>query len=258
MKVRLAFSVAAHLEPEILIIDEVLAVGDVEFQKKCLGKMDEVAQSGRTVLLVSHNMGTIQSLSGRALTLESGSLVHDGTVEKAVEYYSLRASQASSAEVLFDDASRHFRRFAILEDGHPSTTIRMDASITFITDFQVPGNDNLALTISIRDQLGRRVLTANSEHQHRRRVLLAGHIVAECRMPNVRLSPGLYEIGIALRTSTQVIDREPRVACIEVLQADIYGTGTLPRSEVSVYHPEIEWSLATTADSLSTIAVRPA
>ena len=70
MRVRLAFSVAAHLEPEILLIDEVLAVGDVEFQKKCLGKMDAVAKGGRTVLFVSHNMSSIATLCDRAILLE--------------------------------------------------------------------------------------------------------------------------------------------------------------------------------------------
>ena len=74
MSVRLAFAVAAHLEPEILIVDEVLAVGDVEFQKKCLGKMGDMAKGGRTVLLVSHNMGAITELCSRALLLDGGEI----------------------------------------------------------------------------------------------------------------------------------------------------------------------------------------
>src|SRR5213075_17139 len=78
MYVRLAFAVAAHLEPEILIVDEVLAVGDAEFQKKCLGKMDEVAKGGRTVLFVSHNMEAVDRLTTRCLCLSSGELSHDG------------------------------------------------------------------------------------------------------------------------------------------------------------------------------------
>jgi lipopolysaccharide transport system ATP-binding protein len=88
MKVRLAFSVAAHLEPEILIVDEVLAVGDAEFQKKCLGKMDEVSKSeGKTVLFVSHNMGAVQTLCTMGLLLDKGQLVYSNLVEDVIKYY---------------------------------------------------------------------------------------------------------------------------------------------------------------------------
>src|ERR1700733_5575833 len=87
MYVRLAFSVAAHLEPEILIVDEVLAVGDVAFQKKCLGKMSEVSHGGRTVLFVSHNMAAVENLCHRGIVLEKGSMVFDGPSKDAIQYY---------------------------------------------------------------------------------------------------------------------------------------------------------------------------
>src|SRR5213595_1948985 len=94
MYVRLAFAVAAHLEPEILIVDEVLAVGDVQFQKKCLGKMGEVAHQGRTVLFVSHNMSAVKSLCGRALLLADGLLPANGPVDNVIEKY-LRTENAA-------------------------------------------------------------------------------------------------------------------------------------------------------------------
>src|SRR5213076_2891729 len=87
MYVRLAFAVAAHLEPEILLVDEVLAVGDAAFQAKCLGKMGEVAQEGRTVLFVSHNMGAIRSLCDRGIVLNEGTISESGGVAKAIEAY---------------------------------------------------------------------------------------------------------------------------------------------------------------------------
>ena len=87
MYVRLAFAVAAHLEPEILIVDEVLAVGDAQFQKKCMGKMQDVAQGGRTVLFVSHNLGAIRQLTKRCLVLASAKVAFDGTPELAIEEY---------------------------------------------------------------------------------------------------------------------------------------------------------------------------
>lgn len=88
MYVRLAFSVAAHLEPEILIVDEVLAVGDIQFQKKCLGKMGDVSRSGRTVLFVSHNMAAIRQLTSRCILLKKGNVFFDGTPTRAIELYS--------------------------------------------------------------------------------------------------------------------------------------------------------------------------
>ena len=87
MYVRLAFAVAAHLEPEILIVDEVLAVGDAEFQKKCLGKMSDVAQTGRTVLFVSHNMTAITRLCERVILMQKGEVVSDGVATDVIAHY---------------------------------------------------------------------------------------------------------------------------------------------------------------------------
>jgi lipopolysaccharide transport system ATP-binding protein len=102
MYVRLAFAVAAHLEPEILVVDEVLAVGDAEFQKKCLGKMENVAGEGRTVLFVSHNMASIKSLCHRAILLDKGRIVEDGAAQKVVQYY-LGSGLHTSPERKWDD-----------------------------------------------------------------------------------------------------------------------------------------------------------
>lgn len=97
MQLRLAFAVAAFLEPEILIIDEVLAVGDAEFQKKCLGKMKDVSQSGRTVLFVSHNIGALKSLCNRGVILKNGSINFDGEINKAIDLYLNSATENSSS-----------------------------------------------------------------------------------------------------------------------------------------------------------------
>ena len=106
MYVRLAFAVAAHLEPEILIVDEVLAVGDAEFQKKCLGKMDEVSrQEGRTVLFVSHNLAAIAELTDRALLLNSGSIVIDGSVADALSAYLSAGTRKSNYFRQYDPQS---------------------------------------------------------------------------------------------------------------------------------------------------------
>src|SRR5437588_521312 len=99
MQVRLAFAVAAHLEPEILLVDEVLAVGDAEFQQKCLGKMKDVTREGRTVIFVSHNLASVRSLCSRALLLEGGKLLYDGDTDEAIERYLGRAGHRHAAVV---------------------------------------------------------------------------------------------------------------------------------------------------------------
>ena len=97
MQLRLAFAVAAHLEPEILVIDEVLAVGDADFQKKCLGKMDEVSKSGRTVLFVSHNLAAVRQLCKRGLVMEKGKIKLDNTIDKAIDFYENNSSNIGNA-----------------------------------------------------------------------------------------------------------------------------------------------------------------
>lgn len=106
MYVRLAFSVAAHLEPEVLLVDEVLAVGDSEFQRKCLGKMDDVAQQGRTVLFVSHNMGLMQQLCQRGIFLKSGQVQVDGSITDAVDAY-LKSLEEARTQDLRDRTDRN-------------------------------------------------------------------------------------------------------------------------------------------------------
>src|SRR5512142_1572504 len=101
MYLRLAFAVAAHLEPEILVVDEVLAVGDAEFQKKCLGKMGDVAQQGRTVLFVSHNMSAILRLTQEAIVLKKGQLIKRAPTQEAVDYY-LSSGQADTGERVWE------------------------------------------------------------------------------------------------------------------------------------------------------------
>jgi lipopolysaccharide transport system ATP-binding protein len=106
MYVRLAFAVAAHLEPEILIVDEVLAVGDAQFQKKCMGKMGDVARRGRTVLFVSHNMVAVKTLCNRALLLEGGRVTRDGDVDGVVDAYLTVGTDMAKTGIISDDAPR--------------------------------------------------------------------------------------------------------------------------------------------------------
>ena len=144
MYVRLAFAVAAHLEPEILVVDEVLAVGDAEFQKKCLGKMSEVAQGGRTVLFVSHNMPTIRHLCGRAMLLVGGQKELDGESGQTIESYlqSLRIGQ-SLGEIsriirqFPPDPAFRLRRVDVLQKGQRTTNIISGKSVDVVIEYDV-------------------------------------------------------------------------------------------------------------------------
>ena len=113
MYVRLAFAVAAHLEPEILIVDEVLAVGDVEFQKKCLGKMQDVAEGGRTILFVSHNLAAVRQLCNQGIILSAGGLLHAGSSEEVIQFYLNSMPKTSSAK--FKNGGTGFTKVAIID-----------------------------------------------------------------------------------------------------------------------------------------------
>ncbi|HXQ36917.1 MAG TPA: polysaccharide ABC transporter ATP-binding protein, partial [Anaerolineales bacterium] len=144
MYLRLAFAVAAHLEPEILVVDEVLAVGDAEFQRKCLGKMNDVAQQGRTVLFVSHNMSAILRLTQEAIVLKKGQLIKRAPTPEAVDYY-LASGQAESGERIWDvedipALSAPFRPVAIRvkdRNGKVVDTVRSTEPVTVEWEYQL-------------------------------------------------------------------------------------------------------------------------
>ena len=142
MYVRLAFAVAAHLEPEILVVDEVLAVGDTEFQKKCLGKMEKVSREGRTVMFVSHNMAAIRQLCGKTMLLNAGKLQEIGATSDVLHTYSNKYSMHNSV-VNFSDCTHKEREFNFLSirilnsKGMPSETINRSDGVTIIIDYEV-------------------------------------------------------------------------------------------------------------------------
>lgn len=146
MQVRLAFSVAAHLEPEILLIDEVLAVGDMEFQKKCLGKMGEVAEGGRTVLFVSHNLGAIDTLCNRTILLDHGRIVANDTTKKVINKY-LSSNSSIKLDVKFneknvgDNHARILRVRFINEDRNIPDNLVVDKIIGIEITYQIMTTD---------------------------------------------------------------------------------------------------------------------
>ena len=171
MYVRLAFAVAAHLEPEILVVDEVLAVGDAQFQKKCLGKMGEVSQEGRTVFFVSHQMPSIQMLCNRAILLSNGSIVRDGEVEDVIQSYIHTNSKIGESIIDLSEYTgrtrsiEHVIKEAWLEDenGKYSSSFQMGSSLTIGYRFKSSKSIyNPGFGFGIDDMHGRRLFSANN------------------------------------------------------------------------------------------------
>ncbi|RUL87164.1 ABC transporter ATP-binding protein [Tautonia sociabilis] len=209
MKVRLAFAVAAHLEPEILIVDEVLAVGDYEFQRRCLGKMEDVARGGegRTVLFVSHNMGMMRSLCNRAICLRQGELVFEGAVADCIEYYE-NANGASQDVGIVRFEEEETKSINILEvklinsTGRCCTSIDqfepLDARITYRVRRPVSGR-NLSIALSYK---GERVFVSFDTDMNPERLSsrTPGDYEDVVALPTKLLKAGLFSITVTTGT----------------------------------------------------------
>jgi len=209
MYVRLAFAVAAHLEPEILLVDEVLAVGDAAFQKKCLGKMGEVAKGGRTVLFVSHNMGAVRSLCDRSILVDQGHVLLDGEPAEIIsaylsEYVSSANCGAFNGEIFWpNDAEApggdEVRLIAIRllgEDGRPKSTFEVDKSIRVEISYRVK-----RVLRGMRLNLGLMTLQGElafltTDHQFREEEVFPGHYRNLCTIPGGLLNIGAYNVGV--------------------------------------------------------------
>lgn len=254
MHVRLAFAVAAHLNPEILLVDEVLAVGDAAFQKKCLGKMDDVAHSGRTILFVSHNMAAVESLCSKTLLIEKGHAVAFGDTRSVIDQY-LSGESVASADI---DLSSHpgrapkmlslMRRFRCTNaagEAAPQTGIGEDVV------FDVSGHSpdvipDAALNIQIVKPGGQRVATCYSRYQYAGRVDVKNGFVFTCRMNNCRLMPGMYSLNLILNGPGGPVDLIEGIPW-EVVARDVYGTGRVLPPGTGVYLPETQWSVSSDA-----------
>ncbi|MCB0185044.1 MAG: hypothetical protein KDE31_12305, partial [Caldilineaceae bacterium] len=165
MYVRLAFAVAAHLEPEILLVDEVLAVGDAAFQKKCLGKMGDVAREGRTVLFVSHNMAAVENLCTRAAVLDGGTVVTFGDVEPTITTYLSQTSDLRQPVQKVSGPATLILQIAG-KDGSKTDTIQTGEELTLRLDLTVSRPVSRAgVGVGIADVHGTRILTFHTHYQ---------------------------------------------------------------------------------------------
>ncbi len=203
MTIRLAFAVAAHLEPEILIVDEVLAVGDIEFQRKCLGKMGDVAREGRTILFVSHNMSAVTTLCTRAILLEKGSVALDGTVREVVDKYMTGANPVGEVTPTPTNRPLELTRIALMNKGSVATTFMNSEALTLHVECEakeaVPGGQIIFDVLTDADVC--LFSSSNLDEVGERPVLEAGHYVYECDVPINILRPGQYRIRVSTATS---------------------------------------------------------
>jgi lipopolysaccharide transport system ATP-binding protein len=207
MYVRLAFAVAAHLEPEILIIDEVLAVGDVAFQQKCLGKIGAVARGGRTVLFVSHNMGVVQNLCSRAILLASGRLSLDAPVQACVSEYLRNATEAAGEVLLENQPSSAsldlgFLRIAITDpSGRPTAQVNLSAGADVELDYRLNRPVRGAqIVFELWNEFGVCVLCSSDFDTDPQRFFqekAAGRYRARCHIPHDFLRPGTFTLHVS-------------------------------------------------------------
>ncbi len=248
MYVRLAFSVAAHLNPEILVVDEVLAVGDMAFQKKCLGKMSEVSQSGRTIIFVSHNMAAVQNLCSRGVVLSNGTMLFNGGSEEAIQQYlhSVAGSAArgqvidllSAPRVTKRPRPRLLERMEFFTDGDRpmAGTLPMGAGLKMRIHFNFPEPvESFDVGIGFDSVYGQRVFTAHSSFEPERDGgTHVGPQTFVCNIPSLTLVPGEYVLRVWLDVSRREADSVSDAVRIQVIESDFYGTGRVPWNGVFV------------------------
>jgi lipopolysaccharide transport system ATP-binding protein len=236
MYLRLAFSVAAHLEPEVLLVDEVLAVGDAAFQKKCLGKMGDVAREGRTILFVSHNLPAIEKLCQRAVIISAGRIVKEGDpVDCIATYLGSKESPSSALELL--RYPRHDPRLtpvlAELEllnrDGEPSASFGCGEAVTFRVAYSAPTEiSNPSFGIIVSNAMGMPLFFLQTRAQLGvwDRAPARGEVI--CQLPELPLVPGDYLLTLGCSTNDRQLDLLEQVAGFTVEPRDFYGSGYLP------------------------------
>jgi len=251
MYVRLAFSVAAHLESEILLVDEVLAVGDISFQRKCLGKMEDIGSSGRTILFVSHNMAAVENLCSKALVLTDGRVDFHGEVKEGIQHYHAYFGESEGinlanaartgdgrariADVWFSDTEGN--RLPILKSGQ-------GVQLHICVDPLAENCRNLILAAGVTTLRGEGVLHLSTEtgglvvqHFDARRVFT-------CTLPRLTLRGGYYSMNLFLSSNGVVADWLQDAFRFQVEDADFYGTGKLPPEGYSTFLADFSWAVA--------------
>jgi lipopolysaccharide transport system ATP-binding protein len=250
MYVRLAFAVAAHLEPEILIIDEVLAVGDTAFQRKCLGRMDDVAREGRTIILVSHNMLSVEGLCNRAVWMHEGTIVADGEPREVIANY-LRLSCSALTEQAWDnwstapgtDEVRLHRARVRPRDGAPTEPVRVSRAL--VIEFELwTLRPNLFLTLGIQLYSEQGVLIFESQPSRDTswsgKPLPKGLFRYACHVPADLLNNGVHRVTLWMGKNHEIVHKQDDILVFEVIDS-MEKRGNTYRSWEGIVRPMLTW-----------------
>jgi lipopolysaccharide transport system ATP-binding protein len=247
MYLRLAFAVAAHLESDILIVDEVLAVGDQAFQAKCLAKIEALSRTGRTVFFVSHNMATVERLCTRCLLFRRGQLVAEGAPPDIVAQYHEAVVDLTGHSDLRSHPGRSKDSVPIMTDvtllneaGEATACLRMGSGLAIRVTFDdMPSPIRPNLGIVVKTALGVPVFGTNYRtvsRTHPPRAISRGTIV--CRFENLPLMPGRYLVDLQCGDWDRHVDLVQDAISFEVVPGDVFGTGMLPaRTSGSIFWP---------------------
>jgi lipopolysaccharide transport system ATP-binding protein len=252
MYVRLAFAVAAHLEPEILIVDEVLAVGDAEFQRKSLGRIHQVASEGRTVLFVSHALPTVQHLCTRALLFNAGQILAAGDVEAVVREY-VAATQSSQVDSPLANRSdrvggKQFRftqiDFLDRQTGQSCETLYSGQDVLIRFSYQLTGQSpirGLVAAMAFFGPAGNFYCSCRSEAIGTTFVIQPGVGSLYCRIRRWPFSAGTFTYNLIAQVGDEILDWIRGAGTIGVELGDYYGTGKLPATSHQGVYIEFEW-----------------
>jgi lipopolysaccharide transport system ATP-binding protein len=234
MYVRLAFAVAAHLEPEVLIVDEVLAVGDVAFQKKCLGKIGDAAKEGLAVLFISHNMAAVSHLCNRVMLLESGQLIENGPADAVISQY-LSLGQDKAGVSLRERTDRigngelRFLDFSILNgDGMAVDFVVSGKEVIFSLRYAARENTPLRhvdLSIRVSDMHDYYLFTVSTHLSANDLDPLPPQGIIHCQIPAMPLIAGDYSIYLWSSVSGETADAITHAADFTVVNSDVYKSG---------------------------------
>jgi lipopolysaccharide transport system ATP-binding protein len=258
MYVRLAFAVAAHLEPEILIVDEVLAVGDVQFQQKCLGKMGNVAREGRTVLFVTHNLAAITQLCPSSIFLRQGTLVARGPTKAVIDDYLGQLSSTASTlrggvvkERSGDGRLRFTDAYLCDQSGHridtPGSGSLVDITLEFVSERDL---SRVQFMLTLYSQAGIAVTHCSVDACGARPHVPKGRGRVVCRIPKLPLPYGRYRLVIAASDEVGIMDLIPTACLFDVETSSFFTRHFVPPAECSTVLVEHSWQVTADAGTL--------
>jgi len=251
MKVRLAFAVAAHLEPEILVVDEVLAVGDAEFRKKAIGKMQDVSQSeGRTVLFVSHNMASVKALCSKGVLLQNGKLSYSGDIDSVIENYietgeSIETCQLSKRKDRKGDGDALFTKIELFSNNKRTNQIRVgDEALFKINILCKKQIKNANIILSIYNNSGICLTKTTTDLTSKKSFILSeGENTVSCYFKSLPFQVGKYRINLALSDTNTCCDFVEYAFSFFVIEDDIYKTGKFDTKSIALLFLQNEWQL---------------